>query len=156
MLSMTIPGFGELRLTDLVSDFNGTLACDGRLLPGVREALAAVAADLRVHVVTADTHGTVAEELRGLPASDEVIGAMGQAAAKRAFVERLGATGVVALGNGRNDREMIAAAALGIAVVQVEGAAPETLAGADVVVPSATDALALLRAPQRLVATLRE
>lgn len=156
MLSISIPGFGELRLTDLVSDFNGTLAFDGRLLPGVREALAAVAAELRVHVVTADTHGTVAEELRGLSASVQVIGATGQAAAKRAFVDRLGAAGVVALGNGRNDREMVAAAALGIVVVQAEGAAPETLASADVVVPTATDALALLRAPRRRVATLRE
>jgi len=156
MLSISIPGFAELRLTDLVADFNGTLACDGRLLPGVRAALGALAADLRLHVVTADTHGTAAEELRGMPVSVDVIAAADQAAAKRAFVERLGAAHVAALGNGRNDREMVAAAALGIAVVQVEGAAPETLAGADVVVLSAIDALELLRNPQRLVATLRE
>jgi soluble P-type ATPase len=156
MLSIAIPGFSDLRLVDLVSDFNGTLARDGRLLPGIREALAALAADLRIHVATADTHGSAAEELRGLPLSLEVIPPADQAPAKRAFVERLGAAGVVALGNGRNDREMLAAAALGIAVVQVEGAAPETLAGADVVVPTAIDALDLLRHPQRLVATLRE
>ena len=156
MLTVSIPGFAVLRLVDLVSDFNGTLAVDGRLLPGVREALVALAADLRIHVVTADTHATAAEELRGLPLSVEVIAAHGQAAAKRAFVERLGASGVVALGNGRNDREMVAAAALGIAVMQVEGAASETLAGADVVVPTGVDALELLRNPRRLVATLRD
>jgi len=156
MISISIPGFGDLRLVDLVSDFNGTLAEDGRLLPGVREALAALATDLRVHVVTADTHGTAAEELRALPVSIEVIAPVNQAAAKRAFVERLGATGVAALGNGRNDREMLAAAALGIAVVQAEGASPETLASADVVVHAAIDALEILRHPQRLVATLRD
>ena len=60
MLSIAIPGFGELRLADLVCDYNGTLAHDGRLLPGVAAALAALAADLRVHVVTADTHGGAA------------------------------------------------------------------------------------------------
>ncbi len=156
MLSISIPGFAELRLADLVCDLNGTLAHDGRLLPGVREALAALASELRVHVVTADTHGLAAQELRGLPVSLEVIPPGALAAAKRAFVERLGAAGVVALGNGRNDRELVAAAALGIAVLQGEGAAPETLAAADVVVPGALEALELLRHPRRLVATLRD
>lgn len=156
MLSISIPGGGELRLADLVADFNGTLACDGRLLPGIREALGALAADLRIHVLTADTHGTAAEELRGLPVSVEVIAPSDQAAAKRAFVERLGASGVVAVGNGRNDRHMLAAATLGIAVVQAEGAAPDALANADVVVPTAIHALDLLRNPRRLIATLRE
>ena len=156
MLSIAIPGFAELRLAELVSDFNGTLAQDGRLLPGVREALGALAADLRIHVVTSDTHGTAAHELRGLPVSLAVVPTANQASAKRAFVERLGASGVVALGNGRNDREMVAAAALGIAVVQAEGASPDALAAADVVVPTALQALELLRNPARLVATLRD
>lgn len=156
MLSISIPGFAELRLQDLVSDFNGTLAEDGRLLPGVAEALAALAADLRVHVITADTRGGCARELQGLPVSLTVIAPGGQAAAKRSFVERLGAGGVVALGNGRNDREMLAAAAVGFAVVQAEGAAPETVASADVLVPTAALALELLRRPQRLIATLRD
>lgn len=156
MLSISIPGFDDLRLADLVSDFNGTLAQDGRLLPGLREVLGALAADLRIHVVTADTHGSAAQELRGLPLSLEVIPPANQAAAKRAFVERLGPSGVVAIGNGRNDREMLAVAALGIAVVQAEGAALEALASASVVVPTAMDALGLLRHPRRLVATLRD
>lgn len=156
MLSISIPGFGDLELAHLVSDFNGTLAERGRLLPGIREGLATLATGLRIHVVTADTHGTAAQELRALPVSIEVIAPVNQAAAKRAFVERLGAAGVVALGNGRNDREMLAAAALGIAVVQAEGASPETVASADVVVHAAIDALDMLRHPRRLVATLRD
>lgn len=156
MISIAIPGFGDLQLVDLVCDFNGTLAQDGHLLPGAGEALAALAGDLRIHVVTADTHGDAAREMSGLPASLHVIAAADQAAAKRAYVEALGAEGVVALGNGRNDREMLATAALGIAVLQGEGAAPDALASADVVVPSALHALELLRHPLRLVATLRD
>lgn len=156
MLSISIPGFGELRLVDLVSDFNGTLAQDGRLLPGVADVLAALAATLKIHVVTADTHGGSARELQGLPVSLTVLAPGGEAAAKRVLVERLGASGVVALGNGRNDREMLAAAAVGIAVAQGEGAAPETIAAADVIVPTAVEALELLRHPRRLVATLRD
>jgi len=156
MISIAIPGFGDLRLVDLVCDFNGSLAQDGHLLPGAREALAALAADLRVHVVTANTHGDVAREMKPLPASLHVIAPTDQAAAKRAYVEALGAEGVVALGNGRNDREMLAVAALGIAVLQGEGAAPDALASADVVVPTTVHALELLLHPLRLVATLRD
>ncbi len=156
MISISIPGFGELQLVDLVCDFNGTLAQDGRLIPGIRERLAGLAADLRIHVITADTHGSAAQELRGLPVAVEVIPPTNQAATKRELAERLGASNVVALGNGRNDRAVLAAAALGIAVMQVEGAAPGTLASADVVVATAIDALELLRHPRRLVATLRD
>jgi soluble P-type ATPase len=156
MLSLSIPGFGDLRLVDLVSDFNGTLALDGRLLPGAADLIVALAAELRIHVVTADTYGSAARELHGLPVTLHVLPGLNQGEAKRAFVERLGASGVVALGNGRNDREMVSAAALGIAVVQGEGAAPETLARADVVVATASEAFGLLLHPQRLVATLRD
>jgi soluble P-type ATPase len=156
MLTFSIPGFGALRLVHLVCDLNGTLAQDGRLLPGIREAIADLARDLHIHIVTADTHGGAADELDGLPASLEIIPPADQARAKRTFVERLGPETVVALGNGMNDREMLAAAALGIAVVQGEGAAAATLASADVVVFAASDALGLLRNPGRLVATLRD
>lgn len=156
MIAISVPGLGELRLSELVLDFNGTLACDGVLLPGVREALAGLSADLRIHVVTADTHGSAARELEGLPVSIEVLSADDQTAAKRAFAERLGPEGVVAVGNGRNDRALLEVARVGVAVVQVEGAAPASIASADVVVPTILDALALLRHPRRLVATLRE
>jgi soluble P-type ATPase len=61
---------------------------------------------------------------------------------------------VVAIGNGRNDRKMLEAA-LGIALVQVEGGAVATLVSADVLALNILDALDLLRNPKRLVATLR-
>lgn len=156
MLTVSIPGFADLRLTDLVCDWNGTLAHDGKLLHGVGEALAIAAGKLRVHVVTADTHGGAVKALAGLPLEVHVLEPGGQAAAKRAYVERLGAAGVVAIGNGRNDRKMLDAAALGIAVVQGEGASAEAIAAADVVVPGAREALGLLLHPARLVATLRD
>lgn len=39
MIEIEIPGGETLRLEHLVLDFSGTLARDGRLLPGVRERL---------------------------------------------------------------------------------------------------------------------
>jgi len=67
MLDISIPGYGHLRLTDLVCDFNGTLAAAGELAPGVRERLPRLAGLLRIHVVTGDTFGTARAELAGSP-----------------------------------------------------------------------------------------
>ena len=68
MIEVTIPGHAALRLNHLVLDYNGTLACDGALIEGVRERLiAARARRLSVHVITADTFGSVQAALAGLP-----------------------------------------------------------------------------------------
>lgn len=155
MIALDIPGFGPLALEHLVLDYNGTLAVDGRLLPGVAEALAALAADLSIHVITADTFGLAREQLAGLPLQLHIAPVEGQAETKLAFIVGLGADKVAAIGNGRNDRRMVEAAALGIGLVQREGGAVATLAKADLVCTSILDALDLLRHPKRLTATLR-
>jgi soluble P-type ATPase len=74
---------------------------------------------------------------------------------KLKYIQQLGPDGVACIGNGRNDRLMLKEAALGIAVLQEEGAATQTLMAADVVAPSILAALDLLIHPLRLVATLR-
>ena len=155
MIRIDIPGFRSLELAHLVLDYNGTLALDGKLLPGVGDALAALSSGIRIHVVTADTFGFAARELAGLPVELTIVPVESQAEAKLAFVSRLGAEAVAAIGNGRNDRKMLEAAALGIAVIQKEGGSAEALASADVASPGILDALELLRHPKRLVATLR-
>jgi P-type E1-E2 ATPase len=155
MIDLAIPGFGELRLSTLVCDYNGTLAQDGLLLGEVRARLLRVTDRLRVKFVTGDTFGTAQEQLRGFPAELIVLPAEGQGEAKRKLVADLGAHAVVAIGNGRNDRLMLAAAALGIGVVGAEGIATEALQAADVVVRDITDAFDLLLDTRRLVATLR-
>jgi len=155
MVEVSIPGHKVLRLSHLVLDYNGTLAVDGEVVDGVREALDALAGQVRIHVVTADTFGKAASRLEGFPCELVVLSTEDQALAKREYVERLGAGGVAAVGNGRNDRLMLADAALGVAVVQGEGAAVETLLAADLVCPNIVPALELLANPLRLVATLR-
>ncbi|MGE5089461.1 MAG: HAD family hydrolase [Candidatus Levyibacteriota bacterium] len=156
MIDLAIPGFGRLALTDLVCDFNGTLARDGRLLAPSRELLPRVAASLQIHVVTADTCASAQAELQGLPCALTVLGPEGQARAKAALVERIGAGGVVAVGNGRNDAGMLGVAALGIGVIGDEGIAAEAMLASRIVCRSIADALALLLNPRRLVATLRD
>ena len=50
---------------------------------------------------------------------------------------------------------MLAAVAVGVALVQAEGSAAETIAAADVVANGIVEALGLLLYPKRLIATLR-
>ena len=78
-----------------------------------------------------------------------------QQEAKLEFIQKLGVEHVVAIGNGRNDAKMLAAAAIGISVIQREGAAASALASSDIIANSFWEALELLRNPRRLVATLR-
>jgi soluble P-type ATPase len=155
MLEVRIPGRKSLHLSHLVLDYNGTLACDGRMIQGVRESLETLAQSLGIHVLTADTFGTVQAELSGIPCRLAVISEENQAEAKFHYVEHLGAGQSVCIGNGCNDRLMLKVAALGIAVVQAEGAAIEAVLGADVLTCNILDALDLLLRPLRLAATLR-
>ena len=155
MLELLIPGREALRQAHLVLDYNGPLAVDGILLPGVGEALRQLAEDLTIHVVTADTFGRVRADLAGLPCHVVILGPAAQDLAKRRYLETLGADRCAAIGNGRNDRLMLRSAALGIAVMQGEGTAVETLQAADLAAPDILAALGLLLNPKRLVATLR-
>jgi soluble P-type ATPase len=155
MIQVEIPGYRALKLAHLVMDYNGTLAVDGHLENGVGEVLARLAPQIDIHVVTADTFGLAGEQLKDLPVMLSVLPPGDQDAAKRDFVGRLGCAATVAVGNGRNDRLMLAAAELGIAVLLREGAATETMAAADIVCPGIVPALELLLHPLRLTATLR-
>ncbi len=155
MIQIVIPGYRELSLHYAVMDFNGTLAEDGQLLDGIKRLLTIAAEHLELHIVTADTFGGVESGIKGLPIELAILSQSGQAEAKRQYVRNLGSGRTVAIGNGRNDRLMVKEAALGIAVVETEGAAVETLLAADVVCRSSLGALELLLNPKRLVATLR-
>jgi soluble P-type ATPase len=156
MLNINIPGNDELQLTHLVLDYNGTLAEDGRMLAGVHERLTALSEHLTLHLITADTFGTARAALTGVDCRMVVLPAdRPQDEAKQAYVAGLGQRATVCVGNGHNDSLMLQAAALGIAVIQAEGAAIAAVLAADVVTVSILDALDLLLHPLRLVATLR-
>lgn len=155
MVSVVIPPGTRLELSHLVCDFNGTLAVDGVLLPGVKERLRMLADRFTIHVLTADTYGGAREKLAGLPVSAVVMPADRQTERKSDYVCELGADHVVAIGNGGNDSAMVESAAIGMCVVQNEGASVSSVMVADIVCMSITDALDMLIQPTRLVATLR-
>lgn len=154
MLTVDIPGRDVLPLSHLVLDYNGTIAIDGEILDAVRLRLEALAKDLTLWVITADTHGTAAEKCKGLPVQVRTFPTTQVGEIKADCCKQLKG-GVVCVGNGFNDIPMAEVCDLSIAVVGPEGCCGALLARCDVVVTSIEDALDLLLLPNRLRATLR-
>ncbi len=160
-MRLEIPGLGVLEIENLVIDYNGTLAKDGRIHNKVKDRLSLLAKKLKVFIITADTRGDVSKRMeifeRLKRVHVEVVKVQGQdeAQAKRDFVKELGPERTIAVGNGYNDSLMLKEAALGIAVIGPEGAAREAILNAHVVVTDVLHALELILKPLRHKATLR-
>ena len=155
MISINIPDYGDLEISHLVLDYNGTIACDGQLITDVKDLLVKLSNQLQIHILTADTFGNVREGIDGIPCKLEILPKVNQSQKKLDYVSELGIIDTICIGNGRNDRLMLDEAAVGILVIQKEGAAVESLQAADVICTNIIDALELLVHPKRLTATLR-
>jgi soluble P-type ATPase len=155
LIKVDIPGRETLCLKHLVLDYNGAIACDGGLVRGVEEKLNQLADDLSIHIITADTFGTVRQKCLHIKGEIKVLNSSHGMLEKEKFVESLGAENVVAVGNGVNDSLMLKKVALGIVVIGGEGAAQITVKEADILVTSIHDALGLLLNKTRIKATLR-
>ena len=151
-LVVPIPGAATLCLHHLLLDFNGTLAYDGDLIDGVADRLIALSPLIDIEVLTGDTYGTVERSLAGLPVRHTVVAT---GADKAARTRALLTAGVAAVGNGRNDVDMLGMATLGVAVLGPEGAHALAMTAAQLVVPDILAALDLFLHPRRLVAALR-
>ena len=152
MRTIAIPNSVVFHLEHLVLDVNGTLTDRGELIEGVAGSLRRLAGELEIHLLSTDTFGSLAHVASLLGVKSRVVA---EGAEKAAFIEALGSTHCVAIGNGANDRDMLREAALGIAVIGSEGAAATAIAAADVVCRSIGEALELLLDDQALAATLR-
>lgn len=152
MIRIEIPQRRIIELQHAVFDVNGTLAVDGMPIAGVVDRLKALADHLSLHVLTAGTHGNIAEleQMLGFPLHIITSGEE-----KMHFVEQLGPANVIAFGNGMNDVGMLRLAAIGVVILAAEGVAIGALQAADVLVPGPVDAIDLVLKPKRLVATLR-
>jgi soluble P-type ATPase len=152
MIQIEIPQRGMIELQHAVFDVNGTLAVDGILIPGVADQLKRLASQLAIHILTAGTHGKLAELAQSLGYPLQIISS---GADKANYIRQLGEANVIAFGNGANDAEMLGLAAIGVAVITTEGVAASALQAADVLTLGPLDAIDLVLKPKRLVATLR-
>lgn len=154
MIIIEIPGREPLRIDHVVLDYNGTVAVDGLLLKGAGERISRLREHVKVHVLTADTYGTVTRQCEPLGVEVRTFPREGAAGCKEEIVRGLEG-GMACLGNGFNDIQMFDAARLSIAVLEREGMCAALLGHATVVVRSIEDGLDLLLKPDRLRATLR-
>lgn len=155
MIRLDIPGNACCCIRHVVFDYNGTIARDGRIIPGVKKEIQQFSDRLGFHVLTADTFGSVKQQVHGMDAVLTVISKDHQDRKKLDYVNSLGPGQTLCVGNGRNDALMLREAGIGIAVLGDEGLSSAALLASDLMVRDILDVFALLRTPERLIATLR-
>ena len=156
MIEISIPGWGDMEIENIVLDLNGTIATDGKIPSEVKEKIKSLSHKVKIYILTADTQGTASEESSDMGVELLKVSEEDSAEVKLRVLESLDPTATVALGNGNNDHLILKEAALGIAVLGDEGMSVSAMKSADIVVKNISDALDLFLKPKRLVATLRE
>ena len=64
MIKIEIPGSGIRHIKHAVFDFDGTIACDGILIRGVKTQMKKFSDVVEFHVITADTFGSAEQQLK--------------------------------------------------------------------------------------------
>jgi P-type E1-E2 ATPase len=156
MIEIKIPGQNDIQIEHIVFDVNGTLAVDGNLIPEVPAFFETLGKKVKLHLLTADTHGKQAEIDQQLGLTAVRVRPGGEAEQKAAYVIKLGSDHTAAVGQGANDSLMLKEARIGICILSEEGTALETLLQADLVIPDIVSALTIINQPTRLIASLRK
>ncbi|GAA0177158.1 HAD hydrolase family protein [Clostridium sediminicola] len=155
-MEINIPGRGIIKIKNLLLDYNGTIACDGKVIPSVKEKIEAInRKGIRVHLVTADTNGTARNQCANMPIKIQIFDNSNAAKNKREIVEKLGVENCICIGNGFNDGQMFEACSISIIVIGVEGCSAKSLMKADIVCNKIEDAFDLILKPSRMIPTLR-
>lgn len=156
MLRINLPQLkSQIEIENLMLDFNGTMAKDGMLLPNVKKVINEISKMLKIHIVTADTFGSIETQVKDIDCILHIVEPQNQAIAKLNYLQSINPDRTICIGNGFNDELMLKESKIGIAVVQAEGASIFAIKSSDIVCFSIVDALELIINPLRLVATLR-
>jgi len=151
-----IPPDRKLDIKHIVCDYNGTIAKDGIVKPEVAQLFQRLSENYMLHVITADTFGSVTQQLEQSPVNIHILSSHDHTREKADYILSLGLQQCAVLGNGNNDTLMLQTAALGIAIMGEEGCARETFLAADLLFGDISEALSLFIHPGRLIATLRK
>lgn len=151
-----IPNFKILNIRHIVCDYNGTIAKDGTVKPEIKALFETLSKTYTLHVITADTFGSVHQQLKDYNTSIKVLSSDDHSKEKADYIISLGSEYCAALGNGNNDTQMLRSASIGVALLGEEGCSKEALFAADIVCKEITDALSAFIHTKRLIATLRQ
>ena len=155
-MTLNIPNFKNIDIRNIVCDYNGTIAKDGKLIESVGELLTQLSKNFKIYVITADTFGSVKEEVKYLDVEVIVLETSDHTQEKYDFIKSLDCQKCVAIGNGNNDALMLQEAGISIAVIGFEGCSTKAMLNSDIVVNHIDDALSLLLNEKRMIATLRK
>ena len=149
-------GDQERIIETIVIDFNGTLAVDGVLVPGIKKKLQQLSKMVKVVVLTGDTYGTAGEQMEGSGVEIHSFTSGNAGRMKADFMNGLNPERTAAIGNGYNDQMMSEVAGLSIAVIGDEGCYGKLLDKVDIIVVDIHKALDLFLHPKRIKATLNQ
>jgi len=152
-MTIDIPNYKSIKIENIVLDYNGTIAKDGKLKQSVKNLLPKLSKHFKIFVITADTFGNVKKELNHFDIEIKILKTNSHTKEKAKFVEKLGNT--IAIGNGNNDAQMLQKATISIAIIGDEGCSTQTLQNSQIVCKKIKNALELPLNPKRLIATLR-
>jgi P-type E1-E2 ATPase len=155
-ITINILGYKTINISNIVLDYNGTLAKDGILKDELKELLPLLSKKYIVHIITADTFGSVHTQVENYDVAVKVLHSTNHTLEKSQYIQSLGASSCVAIGNGNNDVQMIKSAEIGIALLGDEGCSKESLMESDIVCKSIVEALELFIYEKRVIATLRK
>lgn len=155
-MEIDIPGRESINVKNIVLDYNGTIALDGKLLLEIESNIVHLSKEgIGIHILTADTHGTVQKQCEHLPASIKIFDKDNAIFHKGKIIDELGGETCISIGNGYNDGIMFEKSALGIIVLGQEGCSTESLMKAKILCRSIEDAFDMIIKKERLIATLR-
>ena len=156
MKTINIPNYANLEIKNLVLDYNGTIATNGKIEDETKHYLHLVSKEYKTYVITADTFGSVAKELEEFSIEVKILKSSNHTNEKADFIKSLGAKSTVAIGNGNNDAKMLKEAIVSIGIIGNEGCSISALQSSDVVCTNIVSALILLLNTKSLIATLRQ
>src|SRR4030042_472421 len=111
MISIDIPGWGNVDIENIVLDLNGTIATDGKIPLEVKEKINVLSEKVNIYLLTADTQGTAQEEIKDLNVNLVKIEDDHSEKGKFEFIKGLILERTVTIGNGNNDQLILKEAA---------------------------------------------
>jgi len=152
-MNIDIPGVLSFDLKHVFIDYNGTVAHEGNLLPGILKQIETLSSFYKLHILTGDTYGTVRTLL-----TDESIDVILAYTAKEklSVIKGFNPSECICIGNGSIDALMLKESAVGICVIGKEGCSSKAILNADIVVNNIFDAFSIISHPNQLIATLKE
>lgn len=156
MIELNIPCYKKINVDNIVFDYNGTLAVDGRLIDGIKEKLVEISKLVKPYIITADTFGTVKKNFEDIDVEIKIISKENGSMDKLNFIKQLGANITIAVGNGNNDELMLRESVIGVSILGKEGLSTKALLASDMVINDIEDIFDMIISEKRMIATLRK